>query len=269
MAIKKTIKKKLSKAEDLLNKEREFVNITLHELRSPLGINRWNLEILKGQQMGKLNQQQIELIDEIYKGNERILTLVRDLLNLSKIQEGRFDVKPQSMDIIDEIDQIIKGYNQEASQRNISVDLKVAPSPLPKVLGDPGRVNQVFSNLYTNALKYTPKGGSIMIEIREVTPAQMLKFKKKYSTQNISHYQNKKNYLLVGVSDSGMGISSADEKKLFSRFFRSREVLKSKIEGTGLGLYITKSIVNLHEGDIWFTSKLGSGSTFYFTVPIA
>ena len=262
-------REKPDEVEDVLKKEREFVSITVHELKAPLSITKWSLEMLKGGKPGKLNRDQLELIDQVYRGNERLLVLVRDLLNLAKLQEGKFEIEPKPIELEKIINDVIDGFRAEAERKKILIQWQKSKKTLAKVLADPARVAQVVTNLVSNAIKYTPTNGKIVIAIEPKSGWELKNIGQKLTTANIIYTGNKKGYLALAVKDTGIGISPEDQQKLFTRFFRSKRVLKSEAEGTGLGLYITKSIVNLHRGDIWFTSQLGKGSTFYLTLPIA
>ena len=253
--------------ENLLKKEREFVTITVHELKAPLAITKWSLETLKSQKPGRLNESQLELIDQIYRGNERLLVLVRDLLNLAKLQEGKFEVNLVPLEIKKIISDVVLGFKNQSEQKFIKIDWRGANSILPKVKADEARIAQVLTNLMSNAIKYTLKNGKVTLKI-EKKSGQELKNLKTKTLSKVLHFKNKKGYLVVSVADSGIGISLEDQRRLFTRFFRSKKVMQSEAEGTGLGLYIAKSIINLHGGDIWFESELGQGSIFYFSLPI-
>lgn len=264
---------KIDKAEEVeaakaLKKEREFVSITVHELKAPLGITKWSLEMLQSLKPGKLNDNQLELIGQVYRGNERLLVLVRDLLNLSKLQEGKFEIEVKKIDFASVVTDVVKSFKAQAENKELRLVWNKAKAQ-PKVAADQARVAQVVTNLVSNAVKYTPEKGSVEIKLEKKTGQQLNNLNKHSKTINIQYLDNKPGYLVLSVKDTGIGISIKDQKQLFTRFFRSKQVLKSEAEGTGLGLYITKSIVNLHEGDIWFTSKLGKGSIFYFSLPIA
>ncbi|MDX9893076.1 MAG: HAMP domain-containing sensor histidine kinase [Patescibacteria group bacterium] len=256
-------------AEDLIKKEREFVSITVHELKAPLGITKWSLEMLQNPKSGKLTKQQKELIDQIYRGNERLLVLVRDLLNLSKLQEGKFEIESKIINISDVISDVIKGFKVQAENKKISLNWKNSKTKLPSVNADYNRIAQVATNVVSNAIKYTPENGQVTVLIEPKTGKELKKISDESPVINITNTNKTKGYLVVSVKDTGIGISEDDQKKMFTRFFRSKKVLHSEAEGTGLGLYITKSIINLHQGDIWFTSTLGKGSTFYFSLPVA
>ncbi|MBI3290647.1 HAMP domain-containing histidine kinase [Candidatus Falkowbacteria bacterium] len=254
---------------DILKKEREFVSITVHELKAPLGISKWSLEMLKSKKPGQLTKDQMELIDQIYGGNERLLVLVRDLLNLSKLQEGKFEIEPKKISLEKITGDVIKGFKNQAGQKKIKFAWNPGAEKMPPVYADPNRVAQIITNLVSNAIKYTPENGKVGVTIAKKTGQELKKLNGRLSTADIYYTKNKPGYLVLAVKDTGIGISAEDQKKLFTRFFRSKKVLKSQAEGTGLGLYITKSIINLHQGDIWFTSKLNNGSSFYFSLPIA
>jgi len=253
---------------DFLKKEREFVAITVHELKAPLGIAKWGLEILQGQEIGKLNSDQLELIERIYRGNERLLVLVRDLLNLAKLQEGKFEIESEVLSLDKVVNDVLTGFVTEIKRKEIWLGWQKNQPRLPRVKGDPNRLAQVITNLISNAIKYTPAQGKIVINLAKVSGARLYQINKKLATSSLRHFDEKKGYLVFSVSDSGIGISPQDQRKMFTRFFRSQKVLNSETEGTGLGLYITKSIVDLHGGDIWFTSRLGRGSVFNFSLPI-
>jgi signal transduction histidine kinase len=257
-----------TQTNDILKKEREFVAITVHELKAPLGISKWSLEMLKSGKAGSLTAEQLELIDQIYRGNERLLVLVRDLLNLAKLQEGKFEVKLAPTNIKTVINDVVKGFRSEADKKKIKFDISQVNKNWPLVLADQSRIAQVMTNLISNAVKYTPENGQVIVNIEKKTGPELKKISNQLATAHINFIGHKNGYLVISVTDTGIGIAAADQRKLFSRFFRSSQVLKSKTEGTGLGLYITRSIVNLHKGDIWFTSQLGRGSTFYFSLSI-
>ncbi len=261
--------KRSDEFEDILKKEREFVSITVHELKAPLGMTKWSLEMLKNRKSGELSEDQKELIDQIHRGNERLLVLVRDLLNLSKLQEGRFEVELKKIDFKSIIHDILTGFLVEAKNKKIKLKFDSAENIFPDVIGDSNRVAQVITNLISNAVKYTQEEGEVLVKLDKKTGKELKKISDHLDTADIIYTGNKKGYIVFSVKDTGIGISDEDKKKMFTRFFRSKKVLKSKTEGTGLGLYITKSIINLHKGDIWFVSEFGKGSTFSFSLPIA
>jgi signal transduction histidine kinase len=134
----------------------------------------------------------------------------------------------------------------EISKKELKVSFNHKDGNLPKVMVDGEKVGVVLQNVIENAVKYTPKGGVIEI-----------------------NFEDKDGFIQVSVKDSGIGISDEDQKNVFNRFFRAKNAIKVETDGSGLGLFITKGIVEKHGGKIWFKSKVGEGSTFYFTLPHA
>jgi len=224
--------------------------------------------MLKSQKPGRLNKNQLELIDQIYHGNERLLVLVRDLLNLAKLQEGQFEVNIKPLNLDPVLAEVVSSFNSSIKVKKINLKIFKQIKPLPLVLADESRIAQVLTNLLSNAIKYTPAGGKIDIQVSQKSGNELKPIFQKLNYGKIYHTKNNKGYLVFCVADTGVGISVQDQQKLFTRFFRSKKILASQVEGTGLGLYISKSIINLHQGDIWFTSEFGQGSNFYFSLPL-
>ncbi|MDD5110261.1 MAG: ATP-binding protein [Patescibacteria group bacterium] len=254
-------------AAERIRREREFVSITVHELNGPLSVNKWSIEMLHRETTGKLNAEQRRLVDQLQRNNDRQLVLVKDLLNLAKLQQGRFSILPQMTGITPILSDVIAGFRTKAKAKRLRI-LWSSRQKLPKVRVDVGRVSQVVSNLMSNAIKYTPTGGSVRIKTRRIPGPKLRKVARELGV-TINHTDSPDGYLVISVQDSGMGIPPNQMRKLFTMFFRSQAVLKAKIEGTGLGLYIAKAIVELHQGDIWCTSTMGKGSTFSFSLPLA
>ncbi|MDO8559958.1 MAG: ATP-binding protein [bacterium] len=253
-------------AAERIRREREFVSITVHELNGPLSVNRWSLEMLKRESIGKLNAEQRRLVDQIYRNNERQLVLVKDMLNLAKLQQGRFSINPQPTNLAVTLRDVLDSFRTAAHIKHIAVRW-AGVRRLPSVPADAGRIAQVFTNLISNAIKYTPPHGRVTVRARTVSGTQLRQLTGKLGVA-VRHTESPQ-YLVFSVQDSGIGIPSNQRRKLFTMFFRSQEVLKRKIEGTGLGLYIARAIVELHRGDIWFESQPSRGSVFSFSVPVA
>jgi len=246
----------------------DFVSIVVHELKAPLNLTKWNIDLLINKDVGKITAKQKKLLEQINRGNERLLRLITDLLDLSKLQESEFDVHLKSIELSLVISDVIDVFAIQAGSKQIKIKRTGLTDVCPIVMGDDVRLAQVLVNLISNAIKYTPAGGSITVDISRLKGSVLKKLDKDIKTLRISHTDNEPGYLVVAIKDSGRGISLVDQKKLFTRFFRSDDVIDSEIEGTGLGLYITQTIVGMHGGDIWFKSDPGKGSTFYFSLPI-
>lgn len=252
--------KKLREADEM---RKNFVSHTTHELRTPLNVFRWSIEMLRNEDLGKINLKQREVLDQVYQSNERLLTLVNDLLEVSRIDEVRLKVKIAPCQIEKIIDEAVGNLAVKIREKRFDFVWKKPALPLPKVLADKDRILQVLLNILGNAVKFTPASGKIEVSVlptNKIAPPAVLK---KYG-----FVQKDKKYVLVSVSDTGLGIPKVEQKKMFTRFFRGSNVQKVQIEGTGLGMVIVFEIIKLHNGAIWFESEEGIGTTFYFTLPV-
>lgn len=221
----------------------DFVSIVSHELRTPLTSIQGYLDLMLIEAAGPISKQQESFL-EIAKGNtERLHLLVSDLLDISRIESGRVELDLQVVSLPEVIEDAANSLRHEFEARGLTLILDVAPD-LPEIFGDPGRISQVLVNLLGNAYKYTSHGGATV--------------RARVAGANIQ----------VDVSDTGVGIKEQDLDKLFTRFFRAQDRFVRQQPGTGLGLNISKSIVELHGGHIWVQSEPGVGSTFSFTLPL-
>jgi len=223
----------------------EFVSFVAHELRTPMTSIRGYADMLEKGMVGPLSPDQQEFIHTIRRNAERMQILVSDLQDVSRIETGllRLDVQPTSLSkALESALQVTQGQIEARSQR---LTVEVADG-LPEVQADPARLEQVLINLLSNAYKYTPEGGSIRVRawLRD-------------------------GYVHCAVADTGVGISAEDQARLFTKFFRSEDPAVREMPGTGLGLCIVKSLVELQGGQIEVESQLGEGTTFTFTVPVA
>lgn len=221
-----------------------FLTIASHELRTPMTAIKGYLSTILGGKMGAINQQIREFLEDIYSTNERLIFLVRDFLDVSKIEEGKmsFDIRP--IQILEPLKNVLKSLlvlSQERKNKLVSHP----PKNLPLVKGDFCAINQIFYNLIGNAIKFTTKG-KITIDLR-VT----------------------KDKLIINVSDTGMGINDESKKHIFEKFYKGNLPNNLTSGGSGLGLYITKHLVEKMKGKIWFKSKMNKGSTFSFDLPLA
>jgi PAS domain S-box-containing protein len=221
----------------------DFVSIVSHELRTPLTSIKGYLDLLLMGASGQINKQQASFL-EIAKGNaERLHSMVSDLLDISRIESGKVELDVQVVEIPQVVQQAIALVEPEFDDRGLDLTVDV-PSDLPEVFGDPGRIGQVLLNLLSNAYKYTLEGGAM---VRAGVDGAVL---------------------WIEVIDTGLGISKSDQENLFARFFRAEDTNVRQQTGTGLGLNITKSLVEMHGGQVYVESELGRGSTFGFTLPL-
>ena len=173
-----------------------------------------------------------------------MITLVNDMLDADRIQSGKLKHDLNPVDLINLLDNVLFEISPEAYKKNISIQFKDKLDKLPQVMIDSEKMRAVFQNLLENAIKYTPKGGSVKLGLKE-----------------------ENNELLVSISDNGIGIPKEEQKNVFNRFFRAKNAIKAETDGSGLGLFICKGIVEQHGGKIWFESEENKGTSFYFTIP--
>lgn len=231
--------------EKMLDKMKsDFISIAAHQLRTPLSAIKWSIKLVLDEDEGKINQGQKELLSKGYMSNERVINLVNDMLNVSRIEEGRFGYIFSREDFDKALKIVIESLEKEVSIKNI--DLIVSkPDDLPPVLMDGQKIILVLQNILENAVKYTPEKGKIEISVNLV-----------------------KNNLIVHIKDNGVGIPKEDKKKIFSKFFRAGNVVRMQTDGSGLGLFICKNIIEAHGGKIEFDTEEGKGTEFSFTLPV-
>jgi len=223
----------------------EFVSIAAHQLRTPLSAIKWTLRMVLDGDTGEVNAEQKELLEKTYVSNERMISLINDLLNVSRIEEGRFLYK-QELANLEDITAIIIDSSQELlKMKKIEFSYNKPEKPLPQISVDREKMELVVQNLLENAVKYTPEGGKI----------------------NITISGDEKN-VVFKIKDTGVGIPDDQHDRIFTKFFRGDNVIRMETEGSGLGLYTTRNIVDAHKGKIWFDSTEGEGTTFTFTIPI-
>lgn len=252
-----------SKLEEASKMRKTFVSMTAHELRTPLNIISWSLEMLKGEDVGKVNVEQRSILEDLYKTNQRLIVLVNDLLEVSRLDEDRFKINIDKCQIEDVVDEVMGQFSVKIRTKKLKINLKKPKVLFPKIDTDENRLIQVLDNIIGNAVKYTPKGGKIKIEIKGI---EKIASEEIIKENNIK--QDYKKYILFKVKDSGIGIPKEEQKRMFSRFFRAENASSSNIEGTGLGMFIVKKIVLLLQGMVWFESEEKKGTTVYFTLPI-
>ncbi|MDP3995743.1 MAG: ATP-binding protein [bacterium] len=224
----------------------EFVSLAAHQLRTPLSAIKWTLRMLLDGDLGKITAEQGEFIEKTYQSNERMIALINDLLDITRIEEGRYLYRPTLADF-EEVASSTAGFYQEpAARKKINIILKKPETKLPKISMDVEKVGLVVQNLLENAIKYTPAGGNIEASMG---------------------YDKDKKEIIFSVKDTGVGIPADQQSRVFTKFFRAANVMRMDTEGSGLGLFISKNIIEAHGGKIWFESKEGQGATFYISLP--
>lgn len=238
----------VTKEREVQKMKSEFVSIVSHQLRTPSSAVKWYIETLLDNKKGnKINSWQVEHLQQAYQSNERMIALINDLLNVSRLESGRLKMNFTDVQIADICASVISEMENFARANNVGVVCNINAKTTPLVMADAEKIRQVIQNIINNAIKYTRPG-------RQTVQVNAKKEKKA---------------LKLWVKDRGMGVPKEQQKRMFERFFRAENAIISQTEGSGLGLYIAKQIVNLHHGDIWMESKEGEGSIFYITLPLA
>lgn len=239
-----SLKNELARAKELANSKDEFIRITSHELRTPTDVVRGNLDMVLKGETGTLLPKTKEYIEDALLGTDRLASIVNDMLDISRIETGKLKFNFKDVNIKEIIDPLIKDFTILAEKKKLSLAAHVKKG-LPKVSVDSEKVIQILDNLIGNAIKLTLKG-SITVNAHEES-----------------------DFLVVEVSDTGIGILEEDQPKLFEKFPQIDKSEAGNIKGTGLGLYICHRLVEKMGGRIWVTSSHHKGSTFRFSLPIA
>lgn len=223
----------------------EFISFVSHELKQPMTSMRGYTDLLAQGVAGELNEGQRGFLNTIRSNVERMDTLVSSLLDISRIESGRIRIELGDVSVAAIIEEALHTIRAQIETKRQSLAVDIAPD-LPLVRGDRSRLVQVMTNLLSNAHKYTPEGGRI----------------------SVSAQRDQNGFVACSVADTGVGMSPADQERLFTKYFRSDDPSVQSEPGTGLGLVITKSLVELQGGEIWVESERGVGSTFTFTAPV-
>ena len=219
----------------------EFVSLVSHQLRTPLSSMRWNLEMLYGGDVGKLSIKQKEVVKNTKEANERMIKLISTLLNISRIESGRLIVEPEEVDLVAYFGDLAKRCQSNVKGQELKLSM---PKGMYKVVVDPMLLRQITNNFVNNASKYSPEDKPIEIGVVDMG--------EKYA---------------ISVTDHGIGIPLAEQRKIFGKFFRASNVSKQETDGTGMGLYISSMLVKLLGGTIEFESKENVGTTFRIILP--
>lgn len=231
--------------ENVENIKSDFVTLASHQLRTPLSGIKWYTEILLSEKHDSLTDRQKKYLKEVYRSNERAISLVNDLLDVSRIQEGHIHLELRAVRIEKVIQEIIDSFESIIQANKVDVNFEVKHGPLPPVTTDSEKLRRVIINLLSNSVKYTPSGGEINIVLEQ-----------------------KDDELQISIRDTGVGIPEEEKEKIFEKFFRGQQVIKIAPDGTGLGLYIAKSLIQAMGGEISFDSKVGEGTTFTINLPL-
>ncbi len=222
-----------------------FISLVGHELRTPLSSIKESVSLVSDESTGKINDKQKEMLAIADRNIVRLTRLIDDVLDLSKIEAGKLGVRRTPLDLNKLIKEIFNEMYMSAKNKKITLEIDLYPN-LPEAYADPDRITQVIVNLINNAIKYTPQEGKITIATR----------------------QSDQRFLEISVIDTGIGIKVSDYDRIFNKFQQIDYQMNRRIEGVGLGLVISKGLVEAHGGRIWFDSEFGKGSKFIFSLPL-
>jgi len=232
----------------------EFVSFVSHELKNPMTSIKGYTELLAAGAVGPVNENQANFLATIRSNVDRMATLVSDLADVSRIEAGRMRLEFKATGLKDVIDEVVRSLQKQIDEKQQTLICDVNQD-MEDLWVDRSRLVQIVTNLISNSNKYSPKSGEISVGA-EVCANQW----DPEGSSQVAH---------IWVKDTGIGMKPEDQVKVFQKFFRSEDPKTREAPGTGLGLNITKSLVELQGGKIWFESEFRQGTTFHFTMPIA
>lgn len=235
--------KNIELLQQRVTREREFVSLAAHQLRTPLSALKWSLDLLR---RGEVEQtEQPDFVQKIESSNNQLIGLVNDLLNVSRIDEGRMNFARSSFDSSEKTREVIELVQKSYADKKLKIKLELS-STIATVTTDPEKLSMVLMNVIDNACKYTPSGGTILVKLT-----------------------SDRKRTVWTITDSGVGIPRAQQARLFEKFFRADNVVKAQISGTGLGLYLARQIITHEHGTLQLSSEEGKGTIATITLPHA
>ena len=232
----------------------EFVSLVSHELKTPMTSIKGYADLLAKGAVGPINDAQSNFLNTIRSNVGRMSTLVSDLSDISRIEAGRMRLEFSTISLNDAIEDVVRLTQTQINEKKQLIEMQLSKEN-PRVWCDPTRLTQILANLISNAIKYTPNNGTITIS--------------GWKELNRWDAKGAPEVICVQVTDTGYGISPEDQGKIFQKFFRSEDQNIREAPGTGLGLNITRHLVEMQGGRIWFESQIGKGTSFYFTIPVS
>jgi len=240
------LKNVLEEVKRISKRKTDFISSVSHELRTPLTSIKGYAAILLAGKLGNIPQEVRERLEKVNRHSDELVHMVNDLLDISRIEAGRVTMKQEPQDLQDIAEKVVDLLSLQAKEENVELKCAIAPDTR-NILADHNQIERVFINLIGNALKFTPRGGKITIQSCRL----------------------EQNQVQVDITDTGCGIPPEAQEAIFEEFYRVDNAINQEVKGTGLGLALVKHIIEAHGGKIWVRSKIGAGSTFSFTLPLA
>lgn len=222
----------------------EFIDIASHQLRSPLTNIKWTFELLTSKELEVPSEKVEEYLNNVKENIARMVELIDDLLIVSKIEQGSFPILKKDISLEELIKDLVSRFKVFADATHIELIFE-PPENFPKIFADPSLLKLVIENLIDNAIRYTKGGGKVEINL-----------------------ERREKNICFSIKDTGLGIPQKEQKFIFRKFFRAENISKKQTRGSGLGLYVAKSVIKRSGGKIWFESEEGKGTTFFIILPI-
>ena len=235
-----------TREEQLLKLKSDFISIAAHQLRTPITGISWSFDMLKDESVGTLTDKQKEIIALANDAINEMKSTIEDLLEAAKIEEGKSEYNFQLLQLEPIINEVISMYKPKCQEKNIKIIFNKPANPIPLLSLDKEKIKIAIQNIIDNSIKYNVQNGEVRINIQKLTD---------------------KPYIQVDIEDTGIGIPAKDLPNMFNKFFRSDNVIKQDTRGTGLGLHVTKNIIENHGGKIWIESIEKRGTTIHFVLP--
>ncbi|MBI5913196.1 PAS domain-containing protein [Candidatus Azambacteria bacterium] len=234
----------VSREQAIAKSKSEFISVAAHQLRTPLSAIKWVMKLMLDQDAGPITPEQKDLLTKGYESNERMIELVTDMLDVARIEEGKFGFSFQHTNLIALVQKAMDAFVVKAKEKNIMLVFE-KPETAYSLKIDAARIELVLQNFIDNALKYTPNDGTITVSITATG-----------------------RYVKISIRDTGIGVPKEQAVRLFTKFFRGTNAVKRQTEGSGLGLFLAKNIVMRHGGNVSVETEEGKGSAFSFTLPL-
>jgi signal transduction histidine kinase len=246
---------KKSTAPSSEKRKDDFVSLSSHELRAPLSIIKWYTEILLDGDAGPLTEDQRKYLTVIETSNQRAIDLVRSLLNVSRLDLDTFSISPEEVSLNVVVEEAVSLLSKEVNKKSITILQE--KGDIPTIQADKHLCITFVKHLLLNAIIFSPQAGTIVVTTSRVSAGEI-----------VGREMVTENSIIIAIKDNGCGIPEKDGNKIFTKMFKGSNVQETENTGSGLGLYIVKSIIERTGGKIWFSSKEGVGSTFFVSLPV-